>query len=107
MSADTSQPTEHQLLEVVIARLRASVMAVVFGLAGGTLLLAATLWLVVRGGDQVGPHLGLLDVYFPGYSVTWLGSLIGFGYGAVCGAVLGWSIAWLYNRLAARRNASS
>ena len=40
-------------------------------------LFVATVWLVVRGGPVVGPHLGLLSVYLPGYSVTWTGAFIG------------------------------
>jgi len=57
----------------------------------------------VRGGDVVGPHLGLLDNYFPGYTVTWGGAVLGFIYGAVLGGAAGWSLAWLYNMIANRR----
>jgi hypothetical protein len=95
---------EEQLLRGAIARLRASVMAVVFGLTGGTGLFVATVWLLIRGGENVGPHLSLISNYFPGYTVTWLGSLIGFAYGAISGAIIGWSVAALYNRIATRRN---
>jgi hypothetical protein len=52
----------------------------------------------------VGQNLGLLRAYYPGYSVTWAGSLVGFVYGALTGAVLGWCVAWLYNVLASRRS---
>ena len=90
---------EHELVRAAIVRLRARVMAVAFALAGGTALLVATLWLVIRGGPTVGPHLSLLANYFPGYEVSLTGSLIGFGYGALTGAVIGWSIASIYNRL--------
>ena len=38
-------------------------------------------WLVIRGGSSVGAHLGLLGQYFPGYSVTWSGCILGFFYG--------------------------
>ena len=60
----------------------------------------ATLWLLIRGGPQVGKNLNLLSAYYPGYSVTWTGSLIGFCYGALTGAALGWCVAWFYNVLA-------
>jgi hypothetical protein len=93
---------ETRLLRAAVARLRASVMAVTFGLAGGTALFLATVWLLLRGGDPVGPHLGLLANYFPGYTVTWPGAFLGFGYGALVGAVAGWSLARLYNRIAER-----
>lgn len=89
---------ERELVQAAIVRLRARVMAVTFGLAGGTALLLATLWLVIRDGPDVGKHLSLLANYFPGYEVTWIGSLLGFGYGALTGAVIGWSIASIYNR---------
>jgi hypothetical protein len=45
----------------------------------------------------VGPHLGLLGNYFPGYTVTWFGALIGFFYAAAVGALIGWLVAWIYN----------
>jgi hypothetical protein len=90
-----------------IARLRADVMSLVFGLIGGTSLFLITIWLVIRGptlGQQtVGGHLGLLNHYFPGYEVTVLGSFIGFFYGALTGAVIGWIIAFVYNIVAEKK----
>jgi hypothetical protein len=95
-------------IDRAIARLRASVMAVVFGLLGGTGLFVATLWLVIRGpapeATEVGPTLGLLNNYFPGYAVTWVGSLVGFFYGALTGAVVGWAVALIYNLVAGKRH---
>ena len=46
--------SDRMLILVSIARLRASVMAVVFGLTGGTGLWVATAWLLIRGGERVG-----------------------------------------------------
>jgi hypothetical protein len=91
---------ERLLVARTVARLRAAIVAIVSGMVCGTALLAATLWLVIKGGPNVGQHLGLLRAYYPGYSVTWTGSLVGFAYGALTGAVLGWCVAWLYNVLA-------
>jgi hypothetical protein len=71
-------------------------------MVGGFGLFLATLWLVVKGGPNVGQNLGLLRAYYPGYTVTWAGSLVGFFYGALTGGVLGWCVAWLYNVLASR-----
>ena len=90
---------ELRQIRATVARLRAGIMALVCGTVSGTGLALATLWLVVRGGDEVGPHLGLLGQYFPGYTVTWWGSLLGFFYGALTGGIAGWTTAWLYNRL--------
>lgn len=84
-------------LKRAIARLRASVMAVTCGLSAGTLMFVATAWLLIRGGEEVGPNLALFGVYFPGYTVTWPGAVIGFCYGAFAGGVFGWLAASVYN----------
>jgi hypothetical protein len=62
-------------------------------------LFLATNILVIKGGPNVGQHLGLLSNYFPGYSVTFVGSFIGFIYAFVIGYVLGRLIGLVYNRL--------
>ena len=61
---------------------------------------------MIRGGPDVGKHLSLLRNYFPGFEVTWAGGLVGFCYGALVGAVIGWCIASIYNRLADNRQTS-
>lgn len=88
------------IIKPAIARLRASIMAVVLGLIGGAALWLATVWLVLRGGPNVGAHLSLLNNYFPGYSVTMPGAFIGFFYGAVTGGSIGYCVSWIYNRIA-------
>jgi hypothetical protein len=90
---------EFLLVTRAIARLRAGIVAIVTAMVTGFALFAATLWLVIKGGPNVGQHLGLLQAYYPGYSVTWAGSFVGFAYGALTGAFLGWCVAWLYNIL--------
>ena len=72
-------------------------------LLGGVGLFVATAWLLIRGGPEVGLHLGLLGQYLPGYRVTWVGCVVGFFYGSLVGGALGWSLAWIYNALADRR----
>ena len=94
---------EKEALQSAIASLRASVMAVVFGMVGGAGLFIATIWLLIRGGPEVGRTLSLLGHYYPGYSVSWGGSLVGFFYGALTGAVIGYSVAMLYNMFSRRR----
>lgn len=93
---------ERELLDAAVVRLRVRVMALVFGMVGGAGLFLATAWLLLRGGDTVGPHLGLLANYFPGYAVTWFGAVVGLAYGALVGAAVGGATAWMYNRVAAR-----
>jgi hypothetical protein len=94
---------ERDLLQAAVVRMRARIMALVFGMLGGTGLCVATVWLLVRGGPNVGLHLNLLGNYFPGYSVTWPGAALGFVYGALAGAAVGFALAWVYNRVADRR----
>ena len=74
-----------------------------WGLALGFLaaagLFVATVVLVVRGGPNVGAHLGLLSVYLPGYSVTWTGAFVGAAYMFFLGYGAGRTIATIYNRV--------
>lgn len=96
-------PNELEIFQLAVARLRASIMALVGAMIGGTGLFLATIWLLIQGGKNVGQHLGLLGHYFPGYTVTWPGAFIGFFYGMLTGGLLGWVIAWLYNRIVGLR----
>jgi hypothetical protein len=67
------------------------------GMVSGTLLFLATLWLVLKGGEFVGWNLQLLSQYFPGYTVTLWGSVLGFTYGFASGFIGGWLFAFLRN----------
>lgn len=71
------------------------------GVATGTLILLVTVidLLVKGGGVPRDPtfSLDLLGAYFAGYSVTWTGAVLGFGWGFVVGAVAGWFLAFIRN----------
>src|SRR5262245_1029717 len=82
-----------------LMRVNAIVQGVVTGIVAGGALFVATIWLVLKGGPVVGPHLALLGQFFPGYRVTFAGSVIGAGYGFVVGFVVGWATARMYNWL--------
>jgi hypothetical protein len=88
---------EDLILARAVARLRTGIMAVTIGMSAAAALFVATVWLVIRGGDNVGQHLGLLRYYMPGYTVTWLGAVIGSIYAAIYGALVGGAIAAVYN----------
>jgi hypothetical protein len=103
-TASEIEKLEQELIRTAIVRLRSRVMALVFGMVGGTGLFVATIWLLVRRGVDVGRHLRLLSNFFPGYSVTWPGAFIGFFYGALSGAIIGWSVAWVYNQVVGKRH---
>jgi len=89
---------EHDLRKA-IQRLNERAWGIAVGALAGLGLFVATNVLVIRGGNNVGAHLGLLANYFPGYRVTFLGSFVGFVYAFVLGYVLGRVIGAVYNRL--------
>jgi hypothetical protein len=86
-----------QLVLTRLLRLNATVQGLVTGLVVGLGIFVATNWLILKGGDVVGPHLALLGQFFIGYQVTFLGSLIGAAYGFVSGFALGYVVARVYN----------
>lgn len=88
-----------------LIRLNATIQGIVTGAIAGLGLFVATNWLVIKGGDVVGPHLSLLSQIFIGYSVTFVGSFVGLAYGSAFGFAVGYSVAWLYNRAADWREA--
>jgi hypothetical protein len=79
------------------AKLDGVALGISVGLMFGLVIFGATVFLVMKGGDVVGPNLGLLSQFFVGYEVTFPGGLIGFVYGFGFGFVLGWLIAFLRN----------
>jgi hypothetical protein len=89
-------PNADPLLREVV-RLNSVMMGIASGLLFGLVIFAATLWLVIKGGQNVGQHLGLLAQFFPGYRVTFLGSFIGLFYGIITGFVIGFIVGRLYN----------
>jgi hypothetical protein len=97
MTASNSSTVQASLM-----RLNARAWGISAGMLLGGGLFLATIFLVIRGGPNVGQHLALLGVFFPGYSVTWLGAFIGFIYAFVLGYGLGRVIGSVYNRLAFR-----
>ena len=94
-------PQTNRASEAVIRATFAPIDSVALGCAvgawSGVVIFLATAILVAKGGLTVGPHLGLLAQYFPGYSVTWAGSLLGLGYGFLTGFSMGWLFAFTRN----------
>lgn len=90
---------ETDRVQVAVRRLNARVWGITGGLLLGGGLFIATLVLVIKGGPNVGRHLALLSNYFPGYSVTVLGSFIGFVYAFVLGYGAGRVVGAVYNRM--------
>lgn len=88
---------EEEMIRRAVVRLNGNILGFVLGSVAALVLFAATNWLVLKGGDVVGPHLGLLGQFFIGYSVTFVGSLIGALYGFIFGYLSGLIISWVYN----------
>ncbi|MBM4186938.1 MAG: hypothetical protein FJ206_06465 [Gemmatimonadetes bacterium] len=86
-------------LEHALRRLNARAWGMATGLLAGGILFFATNFLVLKGGPTPGAHLQLLRVFFPGYSVSFVGSLIGFVYAFVVGYATGRLIGAVYNGL--------
>jgi hypothetical protein len=95
MAQDDTTPDAIVLTRVL--RLNAVVQGVGVGLMTGLAIFLATNWLVLKGGDLVGPHLALLSQFFIGYRVTFAGSFVGFAYGFVAGFTAGYCVATVYN----------
>ena len=99
-----NQTTEEERLFRGVLWLNAKALGLVLGLLCGLAVFVATNWLVIKGGEPVGPHLQLLSQYFIGYRVSFLGSFIGFAYGFTLGTLCGAFIGWIYNKIAAFRD---
>lgn len=74
-------------------------LATALGLVVGLLTSAATVWLVIKGGQARGFGLELLGQYFWGYSITVKGAFIGMAYSFAWGFLFGWLFAYLRNLL--------
>lgn len=102
MSAKTTEQMPSAVDRAIIqafAKLDRAALGVAIGSLAGVIVFLATLILVIKGGDQVGPNLLLLGQFFIGYSVTTLGAFVGLAYGFIAGFVFGWLIAFLRNAI--------
>jgi hypothetical protein len=106
MSDIKQQEALQESVVVQLLYLNARVQGLVMGLLAGAGVFVATNWLVLKGGEVVGPHLALLGQFFPGYRVTFVGSLIGSAYAFALGYVVGYASARLYNAVARQRDRS-
>jgi amino acid permease len=93
-------PEDSREIRRVVLKLQGKAWGVAFGLLLGLGLFAATIILVVMGGEHPGQHLRLLGEFLPGYRVTTGGAFLGFVYMFVIGYALGRLIGMVYNRLA-------
>lgn len=96
---------EQELIQKAVILLNAKLLGIVLGSLLGIGLFLVTNILVLKGGPHVGAHLVLLAQFFPGYRVTFLGSIIGFFYAFFTGYVVGVVLGVVYNQIAESRRA--
>ncbi len=107
MPGEDRRTALEEAILVQLLYLNAKVQGLVMGVLAGLAIFIATNWLVLKGGDTVGPHLALLGQFFIGYRVSPIGSVIGFAYGFLTGYVVGHAGTTLYNTLARLRSRSA
>jgi hypothetical protein len=91
---------EENQIEKAVILMNAKLLGIVLGFLSGVALFLATNFLVLKGGLHVGAHLGLLANFFPGYRVTFFGSIIGFCYAFAVGFLVGIVLGAVYNKIA-------
>jgi hypothetical protein len=91
--------TDQEQIEHAVMVLNVKLLGMVLGILFGSMLFLATNFLILKGGENVGAHLALLSVFFPGYRVTFFGSLVGFFYMFVLGFIIGIVIGAVYNKI--------
>jgi hypothetical protein len=83
-------------------RLSARSWGFTLGVLLALMLFLMTNVLFLRGGTDVGTLLRELHIYLPGYSVDFVGSLIGAAYMLALGWIVGQAVATIYNRAVTR-----
>ncbi len=102
-SRQLSREMQELLVAGILGKMDKTAVGVATGVVAGVGVAFATLWLVLKGGSVVGPHLALLSNYMPGYTVSWTGALLGGLYGMGYGFAAGWLFAGARNLAAAFR----
>lgn len=91
---------DHEILSAVFAKMDVPAMTIAAGTLCALLLFLATAVLLLQSVPEnypVGTHLSDLANYLPGYSVSWLGAVVGAIYGFLGGAIGGFAAAVYWN----------
>lgn len=95
-----SQNSVDELTLSLFARFDTLAFVVASACVTGLIMFLATTTLLVIGpapGQPLGPHLFAFATFWPGYSVSWPGALVGAFYAGFGGALLGFGIAVFWN----------
>ncbi len=98
------EAADKAVLMAGFARMDVVALTAAMACLGAASMFLLTAILLLKGapeGQHIGTHLNMLGQFFPGYYVTWPGSLAGAVYGTVAGASLGfaWSVLWNLSHL--------
>jgi hypothetical protein len=88
------------IARAAFARLNVTALACAMGCVFALGLWSATAVLLLketRPSVPIGPHLALLANFLPGYSVSWIGSLLGAFYAFLIGFGVGVIVAGVWN----------
>jgi len=96
ISKQVTSPTDRAIIQA-FAKLDRAALGFAIGTLSGLTVFLATIIIIVKGGEPLGPNLELLAQFFLGYSVTIAGAFVGLAYGFFSGFILGWLIALLRN----------
>lgn len=66
-----------------------------FGLFWGLAILLGTWWMIIVGAH--GEIFSKISVFYYGYTVSWIGGIIGFVWSFIFGFIGGSIFAWFYN----------
>ncbi len=81
-------------------KLNVKALALSGAILWGAVILLITWWILLWDGPST--EANFLAKVYRGYSITFLGSLIGMLWGIMDGAIGGALLAWLYNRFSAK-----
>jgi protoporphyrinogen oxidase len=84
-------------IDELLSRLDPFALGCAVAIVSSLLVFFATAVLVLKGGKIIGPTLSLIGQFFPGYTVSWSGAIIGLIETGIFGFALGFFIAGLRN----------
>jgi hypothetical protein len=77
-------------------KLQPKALALALGIVWGVILFLVTNINLLQGSQ--GEHLSRLSMIYVGYTFSFVGSIVGLVWGFVSMFIVGWFLAWLYNR---------
>lgn len=100
MTKTQSDINELIILHAIFAKIDKTAFALASGFIFFLGMFFLTAIVINMGGASetvIGPYLQSIAYYLPGYSVTWMGGIIGSIYLAVIGTLIGFLFAILWN----------